>query len=62
MSTDPAQPIESTDDDYPLERRWVRASEIATLVKHMGRVIPGSEWQAAISPETMPENAGDTHN
>lgn len=37
-----------SDDPYQAPRRWVRGDEVATLIKHMGRVIPDSEWRAAV--------------
>ncbi|WP_293003571.1 hypothetical protein [Nevskia sp.] len=53
MATDGKAIVDAMDDDpnddpYQAPRRWVRGDEVASLVKHMGRVIPDSEWRAAV--------------
>lgn len=45
---DDAMDDDPNDDPYQAPRRWVRGDEVASLVKHMGRVIPDSEWRAAV--------------
>ncbi len=56
-STDTPGPVESDQD--PFARRWVRGSDVAALVKHMGRVIPDAEWDAAIQAPAKPEASQD---
>ncbi len=48
MATDGQHIDDPNDDPYQAPRRWVRGDEVASLVKHMGRVIPDSEWRAAV--------------
>ena len=52
-------PLVQSDPD-PFERRWVRGCDVAALVKHMGRVIPDAEWEAAVNARTKPEADRDT--
>ena len=56
-STDAPIPPESDQD--PQERHWVRSSDVAALVKHMGRVIPDVEWDAAIQVPAEPHARRD---
>ncbi len=52
--TPAAEVTDPVDADHdPLPRRWVHSRDLATLVKHMGPVIPEAEWEAAVaSPAT----------
>ena len=55
--SDTTNPVEA--DNEPPERRWVRGSDVATLVKHMARVIPDAEWDAAIQAPATQEAGRD---